>query len=93
MCGSVCLGLNKAHAHCNGCEAMHAYVGVCDRACTRRMVTVIAARLCMRVLVCVLPCTRRMLTVLAARRCMRVWECVFVCRRLMLMVIAARRCM
>jgi hypothetical protein len=37
----------KAYAHGDCCEAMHACVGVCVWACTRRMVTVIAARRCM----------------------------------------------
>ena len=41
-------------------------VVVCVLLCTRRMVTVIAARRCMRVLVCVLLCTRRMVAVIAA---------------------------
>jgi hypothetical protein len=63
---SVCLGVYKAYAHCDCCE-MHACVGVCVWACIRRMLTVIAARRCMRVLVCVFLCTRRMLTVIAAR--------------------------
>jgi hypothetical protein len=49
-----------------------ACVAVCVWACTRRMLTVIGARQCMRVLVCVFLCTRRMVTVIAARRCMRV---------------------
>ena len=53
MCGSVCLGLYKAHAHCDWCEAMHACVGVSVFACTRRMLTVIAARRCMHVSECV----------------------------------------
>ncbi len=26
MCWSECLGLNKAHAHCDCCEAMHVSV-------------------------------------------------------------------
>ncbi len=29
MCGSVCLGLNKAHGDCDCCEAMHACMEVC----------------------------------------------------------------
>ena len=35
MCGSECLGLVKAHAHCDCCDAMHACVGVCVWACIR----------------------------------------------------------
>jgi hypothetical protein len=50
VCGSMCLGLYKAHAHCDCCEVMHACVGVCVWDCTRRMLTVIGARRCMRVL-------------------------------------------
>jgi hypothetical protein len=65
MCWSVYLGLYKAHAQGDCCEAMHACVGVCIWACTRRMLRVIAARRCMRELVCVLPCTSRMLRVIA----------------------------
>jgi hypothetical protein len=72
----ACVYMRKEHAHGDCCEAMHACVGVCVLLCIRRMVTVIAARRCMRVLVCVLLCTRRMVTVIAARRCMRVWECM-----------------
>ena len=53
MCGSVCLGLYKAHTHGDCCEAMHACVGVCVWACTRRILTVIAAKQCMHVLLCV----------------------------------------
>ena len=53
MCGSVCLGLYKAYAHGDWCEAMHGCVGVSVFACTRRMVTVIAARRCMDVWECV----------------------------------------
>jgi hypothetical protein len=33
VCDSVCLGLYKALAHCDWCEAMHACVGVCDWDC------------------------------------------------------------
>ncbi len=29
VCGSVCLGLCKAHAHCDCCEAMHACACLC----------------------------------------------------------------
>jgi hypothetical protein len=39
VCGSVCLGLYKAHGHCDCCEAMHACVGVCVGACARLMPT------------------------------------------------------
>ena len=39
MCGSVCLGLYKAHGLCDCCEAMHACVGVCVGACARLMPT------------------------------------------------------
>jgi hypothetical protein len=49
----VFLGLSKAHAHCDCCKAMHACVGVCVWACTRCMLTVIAARRCMFSVVCV----------------------------------------
>jgi hypothetical protein len=61
------LALHMAHAHCDCCEAIHVFVGVCVWAYTKRVVTVIAARRCMRVVVCVLLCTRRMVTVIAAR--------------------------
>jgi hypothetical protein len=71
----VCVRMHKAHAHGDCCEAMHACVGV--YACMRRMLTGIAVRRCMRVLVCVFLCTRRMVTVIAARQCMRVLD--FVC--------------
>jgi hypothetical protein len=51
MCESVCLALHEAHGH-GGCwEATHACVGVCDL--LQRMLSVIAARRCIRVLVCV----------------------------------------
>jgi hypothetical protein len=50
MCGSVCFCLYRAYAHCICCEAMHACVGVCVWACTRRMLTVIVVRQCMHVL-------------------------------------------
>jgi hypothetical protein len=70
-------GLVKAHGHCDCCQAMHACACLCVLACTRRMVTVIAAGQCMLVLFCVLLCTRRKLTVIATRKCMHV--CVFVC--------------
>ena len=50
VCGSECLGLHKADAHGDCCEAMHACVGVRVWACTRRMV---AARQCMYVWKCV----------------------------------------
>ena len=54
MCVVVlCVLMHKAHGDGDCCEAMHAFVGVCVSACTRRMLTVIAARRCMRVLVCV----------------------------------------
>jgi len=53
VCGSVCLGLVKAHAHCDCCEAMHACVFVRVWACTRRMLTVIAVRRYMHVFLCV----------------------------------------
>jgi hypothetical protein len=53
MCQSVCLGLHKAYAHGDCCEAMHACVGVCIWACTNRMVMVIAAKQCMHVCECV----------------------------------------
>jgi hypothetical protein len=33
VCRSVSLGLYKAHAHCDCCEAMHACVGVCVWTC------------------------------------------------------------
>ena len=49
----VCVLKDKAHAYGDCCEAMHACVGVCVFACTRRMVTVIAARRCMHVWECV----------------------------------------
>ena len=29
VCRSVCLGLNKAHGHCDCCEAMHACACAC----------------------------------------------------------------
>ena len=65
--------MSKAHAQDDCCEAMHAFVGVCVWACTRRMPTVIfAARRCMHVWEL---CTRRMLRMIAARLCMHVWEC------------------
>ncbi len=67
MCVSVCLGLYKAYVHSDCCEAMHDVSWVCVLVCTRRMLMVIAARLCMRVLVCAVLCTRRMVTVIAAR--------------------------
>jgi hypothetical protein len=53
MCGSECLGLVKAHAHCDCCDAMHACVGVCVWACIRHMLTVTAATRCMHVSECV----------------------------------------
>jgi hypothetical protein len=53
--------------HSDCCEAMHDVSWVCVLVCTRRMLMVIAARLCMRVLVCAVLCTRRMVTVIAAR--------------------------
>jgi hypothetical protein len=77
VCFCLCVLMHKVHAHGDCCEAMHACVGVCVWACTRRMVTVIAARRCMRVWECVWAWTRRMVTVIAARRCMHVLECVF----------------
>jgi hypothetical protein len=43
VCGSVCLGLYKAPARGDCCKAMDACVGVCVSACTRLMLTVIAA--------------------------------------------------
>jgi hypothetical protein len=76
-CACCVCGMNKAHAHGDCCEAMHACVRVCVSACTRRMLTVIAARRGKRVLFCMFLRTRRMVTVIAARRCMRVL--VFVC--------------
>jgi hypothetical protein len=45
--------MNKAHAHCDCCEAMHACVEVCVWDWSRRMLTVIAARRCMHVFLCV----------------------------------------
>ena len=45
--------MNKAHGHSDCCEAMHACVGVCVWAWSRRMLTVIAARRCMRLWECV----------------------------------------
>jgi hypothetical protein len=42
-CRSACFVLYKADGQC-GCEAMHASVGVRVLSCTRRMVSVIAAR-------------------------------------------------
>ena len=47
LCACLCVLVHKAHAHCDCCEAVHACVGVC----TRRMLTVIAARLCIHVCV------------------------------------------
>ena len=52
-CACLCVLVHKAHGHCDCCEAMHACVGVCVLLFTRRMVTVISARRCMRVLECV----------------------------------------
>jgi hypothetical protein len=37
MWASVCFDLYKAHTHGDCCEAMHACVGVCVWACTRRV--------------------------------------------------------
>ena len=73
----VCLGLYKALAHCDCCEAMHACVGVCDWDCAMHMHAVIAVRRYMYVLLCVLMKTWCVLTVIAARRCMCVLACVF----------------
>jgi hypothetical protein len=57
MCRNVCLGLVKEHAHSDCCEVMHACVGVCVWACTRRMLAVaFAARQCMQFLVNVFLC-------------------------------------
>jgi hypothetical protein len=50
MCWSVSFRFYKAYAHGDCCEAMHACVGVRVWACTRRMLTVIAARRCKYVL-------------------------------------------
>ena len=36
MCGSVCLGLYKAYAHGDCCEAMRVCVGVCVCACMNK---------------------------------------------------------
>ncbi len=46
----VCSLMHKAHGHCDCCEVMHVPLLVCVFLCTRRMVTVIAARRCMCVL-------------------------------------------
>jgi hypothetical protein len=46
-CACLCVLVHKAHAHCDCCQAMHVCVGICVLVCTRRMVTVIAARQCM----------------------------------------------
>jgi len=76
MCESVCLGLYKAHAHCDCCEVMH----VC--ACLCALVHKVHAHCdrCEAMHACVgvyvWACARRMVTVIAARRCMHVWECV-----------------
>ena len=77
MSRSVCLGLCKAHAHCDCSEAMHACACcVCgmnkahaDCDCCEAMHACVG--------VCVWACARRMLTVIAARQCMDAWECVF----------------
>jgi len=47
----LCVLVDKAHGHCDCCEAMHAFVGVYVWAFTRHMRTLIAGRRCMRVLV------------------------------------------
>ncbi len=39
MYSSLWMGLYKAHAHCDCCEAMHACVGVCIWACAMLMPT------------------------------------------------------
>jgi hypothetical protein len=52
MCGSVCLGLDKARAHGDCCEAMHACVSFVW-VCPRRVLTVISTRRCMHVWECV----------------------------------------
>ena len=44
---------NKVYAHGDCRKAMHVYIRVCVWACTRRMLTVIAARRCMFSVVCV----------------------------------------
>jgi hypothetical protein len=48
-CACLYVLMPEAHAHCDCCETMHACVGVSVWACTRRMLTVIAARQCVRV--------------------------------------------
>ena len=68
MCGSVCLGLNKAHADCDCCEAMHACACLCvlmhkahgNGDCCEAMHACVG--------VCVFVCNRRMVTMIAARR-------------------------
>ncbi len=70
---------------------MYACVGVCAWACTRCMLTVIAAGRCIHVLERVFWfCIRCKLIVIAAGRCMRVGECVF---GRVLTVLRARLCM
>jgi hypothetical protein len=53
VCACLCVLVHKAHGHCHFGEAMHACGGERVLACTRRMVTVIAVRRCMRVWECV----------------------------------------
>ena len=77
MCGSVCLGLNKAHADCDCCEAMplsaclcvlmHKAHAHCD--CSEAMHACVG--------VSVLLCTRQMVTVIATRLCM--YEAMHAC--------------
>jgi hypothetical protein len=73
VCGSVYLCLYKVHAHCDCCKAMHACVGVCICACTRCMLTVIAARWCMRVWECVFGLVQ------SACSLWLLWSCACVC--------------
>ena len=57
MCVCVCLGLYKAHAHCDCREAMHACACLCVFMKTWFLLTVIAARRHICLLVCGFLCT------------------------------------
>ncbi len=52
-CACLCVVVHKGHCHCDCCEAMHACVHACVYVCTRRMLTLIAARRCIHVWECV----------------------------------------
>jgi hypothetical protein len=86
--------MHKAYAYCDGCEAMHACVGVCVWACTGCMIPVIAARLRM---MCASVCLGVYRAYAHGRFCEAMHACDNVCLWAStwrtLTVMAARRCM